>query len=93
MESGRAVRLANAVLQEFKHKVGGVHLPASTVARRFTEARVGCHVEDHSRPSLPSHRPDSSGALGVCGDGDGARKDPPDTFIAFAQSGLMEYSR
>lgn len=91
MESGRAVRLANAVLQEFKHKVGGVHLPASTVAKTFDSKRVwgvmckiirGLHFH-HTGQILPAHW---EFAATVTAPG----KTPPDTFIAFAQSGLME---
>jgi hypothetical protein len=40
MKSGRTIPLATAVLQEFRHKIGGVHLPVSKVAKRFDGDRV-----------------------------------------------------
>jgi hypothetical protein len=91
MDSGRTKPLANAVMQEFKHKIRGVHLPPSTVAKVFDAERVhevlwkiirGLQFY-HSGQILPTRW---TCALTITPPG----KTPPDHFIAFAQSGMME---
>jgi hypothetical protein len=82
--------LANAVLQEFKHKIGNVHLPASKVAKKFDGARVwgvvwkiirGLHFH-HTGQIFPTHW---EFAATITPPGE----TPPDEFITFAKSGMM----
>jgi hypothetical protein len=91
LDHGRNIPLANAVLQEFKHQVRGVHLPASKVAKVFDAERVheviwkiirGLHFH-HTGQIFPARW---SCALTITPPGE----KPPDHFIAFAQSGMME---
>lgn len=91
MQTGRTAPLLNAVLQEFEHKIGGVHLPASKVAKKFDRDRVwgvvwkitrGLHFH-HTGQILPAFW---EFAATITPPGE----TPPDAFIAFAQSGMMK---
>lgn len=91
MKRGRTVALANAVLLEFQHKVGSVHLPPSKVAKKFDRDRVwavvwkiirGLHFY-HSGRILPQFWEFAATITPP-------REKPPNVFIKFAQSGLME---
>ena len=88
LRAGRNVPLANAIMQEFRRKVGGVHLPASKVAKLMDAERVhdvvwklirGLHFH-RTREILP---PRWTLAITVTAPGE----QPPDHFIAFTSSG------
>jgi len=91
MGKGRTIRLANAVLKEFEHQIGGVLLPASKVAKRFDRERVwgviwkiirGLYFH-HTGQILPARL---EVAVTITPRGE----TPPQTFIDFAQSGTMK---
>jgi hypothetical protein len=91
LKRGRGWPLANVVLQEFKHEIGGVHLPASKVAKHIDPKRVwgvvwkiirGLHFH-HTGQILPTHW---EFAATITAPGE----NPPDAFVSYAQSGLME---
>jgi hypothetical protein len=91
LRSRRNVPLANMVLKEFKHQIGGVLLPRSKVAKTFNGERVwgviwkiirGLHFH-HTGEILPKHWEFAATITPPGGT-------PSDSFLAFAQSGMME---
>ena len=91
LKAGRNLPLANAVSQEFRKQIGGVHLPPTKVAKLIEADRVhdvvwklirGLHFH-RTREILPSRW---TLALTITPPGE----KPPEEFVAFTASGLFK---